>query len=74
MPCWVDRVVAVGFFCALRARVGISIACKADVQEAVVLRAGCCLRVNSVAAPLGRGEEVIPLPLSLSAEEGFLAG
>ena len=57
MPCWVDRVVAVGFFCALRARIGISIACKADVQEAVVLRAGCCSRVNSVAVPLGREAE-----------------
>ena len=26
MPCRVDRVVAVGFFCALRATVGVSIA------------------------------------------------
>ncbi len=58
MPCWVDRVVAVGlFFCALRVRVGISTACKADVQEAVVLCAGCCSRVNSVAVPLGREAE-----------------
>lgn len=58
MPCWVDRVVAVGlFFCALRVRVGISTACKADVQEAVVLCAGCCSRVNSISVSLGREAE-----------------